>query len=34
MKEHKAIRPLQDIISNDKTPKEVKNIAEKGLRVM
>lgn len=34
MKEHKAIRSLQDIISNDKTPKEVKNIAEKGLRVM
>lgn len=34
MKERKAIRPLQDIISNDKTPKEVKNIAEKGLRVM
>jgi len=34
MKESRAIRPLQDIISNDKTPKEVKNIAEKGLRVM
>jgi len=34
MKEPRAIRPLQDIISNDKTSKEVKNIAEKGLRVM
>jgi HEAT repeats len=34
MKESRAIRPLQDIISNDKTPKEVKSIAEKGLRVM
>jgi hypothetical protein len=34
MKEPKAIRPLQDIISNDKTSKEVRNIAEKGLRVM
>lgn len=34
MKEPKAIRPLQDIISNDKTSKEVKSIAEKGLRVM
>ncbi len=34
MKEPKAIRPLQEIISNDKTSKEVKNIAEKGLRVM
>lgn len=34
MKEPKAIRPLQEIISNDKTPKEVKRIAEKGLRVM
>lgn len=34
MKESRAIQPLQDIISNDKTPKEVKNIAEKGLRVM
>jgi hypothetical protein len=34
MKERKAIRPFQDIISNDKTSKEVKHIAEKGLRVM
>jgi len=34
MKEPRAIRPLQEIISNDKTSKEVRNVAEKGLRVM
>jgi hypothetical protein len=34
MRESKAKRPLQDIISNTKTSKEVKNIAEKGLRTM
>jgi hypothetical protein len=34
MKEPRAIRPLRDIISNDKTSKEVRNVAEKGLRVM
>jgi len=32
MKEPRAKRSLQDIISSDKTSKEVKNIAEKGLR--
>jgi hypothetical protein len=34
MKERSVKRSLQDIISNEKTPKEVKNIAEKGLRTM
>lgn len=34
MKEPRARRPLQDIISNNKTSKEVKNIAEKGLRTI
>ena len=34
MKESRARQPLQEIISNDKTSKEVKNIAEKGLRTM
>jgi hypothetical protein len=34
MKEPRARRPLQDIISDKKTSKEVKNIAEKGLRTI
>ncbi|HTI07014.1 MAG TPA: HEAT repeat domain-containing protein [Puia sp.] len=34
MKEVKAIKPLRDIISNEKTLKEVRSMAEKGLRTL
>jgi hypothetical protein len=34
MKEVKAIKPIRDIISNEKTLKDVKTIAEKGLRTL
>jgi hypothetical protein len=33
-KESRAIKPIQDILSNEKTLKEVKEAAEKGLRTM
>lgn len=34
MKEVKAIKPLRDIISNEKTLKDVRSMAEKGLRTL